>query len=592
MSDNAELCFDYVIVGAGTAGSLLANRLSANSNSRVLLIEAGGRDDYHWIHIPVGYLYCIGNPRTDWLFQTQSEPGLGGRSLRYPRGKVLGGCSSINGMIYMRGQSRDYEAWAQTTQDPAWSWQACLPYFKFTEDHHLGPTSLHGAKSTVELEPLHSFSGTQSDAQKSASSAYLQTLKLQNAGGEWRVEQQRLQWNVLEDFAQACEQAGIHKTPDFNTGNNFGVGYFEVNQSKGMRWNTAKAFLRPTCYGRSNFEMWTHAHVAKLELSRESDGRLKCSAVDVLTSRGKIKVQCAREVILCAGAVATPQLLQLSGIGDPDLLARFGIEPHLNSPGVGANLQDHLQLRSIFKVQNAQTLNTLSRSWWGKVKMGLEYAMHRSGPLSMAPSQLGVFTKSDPSLEWPDLQYHVQPLSLGAFGEPLHDFDAMTASVCNLNPSSRGFIRLQSSDPKAPPLIAPNYLSTEEDRAKAVRSIRLTRHLMQQSAMAKYSPQEFLPGERHQSDAELETMAGQIGTTIFHPVGTARMGEKGDPFAVLDSRLRVQDHQRGDCVKGLRVVDASAMPSITSGNTNSPTLMMAEKAAHWIAQDHPQDFTH
>jgi choline dehydrogenase len=424
------------------------------------------------------------------------------------------------------------------------------------------------------------------DSQVRASTAYLQSLKLQNAGGEWRVEKQRLHWQVLEDFSLACEQASIPKTLDFNSGNNFGVGYFEVNQSKGIRWNTAKAFLRPTCYGRSNFEMWTHAHVSKLELTRQGNGQLKCSGLEVLTSSGRIKVQCLREVLLCAGAVATPQLLQLSGIGDQEELSRLGIQPVLHSPAVGANLQDHLQLRSIFKVHHTQTLNTLSRSWWGKLQMGLEYLLRQSGPLSMAPSQLGVFTKSDPSLLWPDLQFHVQPLSLGAFGEPLHEFDAMTASVCNLNPSSRGHIRLQSTDPKTPPLISPNYLSTPEDRRKAAQAIRITRLLMQQPAMAKYSPLEFSPGAQHQSDAELEIMAGQIGTTIFHPVGTARMGAKGDLGTVLDSRMRVQDHQRSDWVQGLRVVDASAMPTITGGNTNSPTLMMAEKAAHWIAQDH------
>jgi len=592
MSEHAELSFDYVIVGAGTAGSLLANRLSANPNVRVLLIEAGAKDDYHWIHIPVGYLYCIGNPRTDWLYQTQSEPGLGGRSLRYPRGKVLGGCSSINGMIYMRGQSRDYDAWANATQDASWSWQSCLPYFKFTEDHHLGASLNHGSKGAVDFSLLSAPNNAAPDLHPQATHAYLKDLQRQQAGGEWRVERQRLQWAVLEDFASACEQAGIPKTSDFNAGNNFGVGYFEVNQSKGIRWNTAKAFLRPTCYGRANFEMWTHAHVSKLELARQNNGQLKCSGLEVLTSSGKIRVSSTQEVILCAGAVATPQLLQLSGIGEPHALSQLGIEPQLASPGVGANLQDHLQLRSIFKVQNTQTLNTLSRSWWGKAKMGLEYLMHRRGPLSMAPSQLGVFTKSDPSLDWPDLQYHVQPLSLGAFGEPLHDFDAMTASVCNLNPSSRGHVRLASADPKAAPLIQPNYLSTEEDRQKAAKAIRLTRALMQQSAMAKYSPTEYLPGEQYQSEYELQAMAGQIGTTIFHPVGTARMGAKGDPFAVLDSRFRVQDHQRGDCVQGLRVVDASAMPNITSGNTNSPTLMMAEKAAQWIAQDHAQNSIH
>jgi choline dehydrogenase len=570
-----ELTFDYIIVGAGTAGALLANRLSANASKRVLLIEAGGKDDYHWIHIPVGYLYCIGNPRTDWLYHTEAQTGLNGRSLRYPRGKVLGGCSSINGMIYMRGQSRDYAQWANATQDDNWNWSSCLEDFKFHEDHYLGANAFHGAKHSTQHHPTNS----------DASSVYEQTLAFKTAGGEWRVEKQRLDWPILNAFAKACEQHGIAPTNDFNAGNNEGVGYFEVNQRSGWRWNTAKAFLRPACYARDNFEMWTRAQVCRVLLETSVDGIQRCSGVEVFTGQEKLIVNARHEVILCAGSIGSPHILQLSGIGDPTHLKSIGIVPLVDLPGVGENLQDHLQIRTIFKVSNTRTLNTLSKSWWGKAKMGLEFMLSQSGPMSMAPSQLGVFTKSDAALEWPDLQYHVQPLSLEAFGEPLHDFDAITASVCNLNPSSRGHVHAKTPYFQDPPLINPNYLSTKEDMDKAAKSIALTRKIVAQKALLPFAPQEIKPGAQFQSEEDLSRLAGDIGTTIFHPVGTAQMGRLGAQGAVLDSQMRVQNG-RGGIIHGLRVVDASAMPTITSGNTNSPTLMMAEKAAKWIAVTH------
>ncbi len=565
MSENT---FDYIIVGGGTAGSLLANRLSADARKRVLLIEAGKKDDYHWVHIPVGYLYCIGNPRTDWLYQTEPAAGLNGRTLRYPRGKVLGGCSSINGMIYMRGQSRDYDQWAAITGDDSWRWDQSLPYFLLHEDHHKGAHALHGAKGSKS--PLLDRELPQG--------SYLHTLRGRGAGGEWRVDKQRLRWEVLDAFAQAAQQAGIPATDDFNRGNNEGVSYFEVNQKEGWRWNTAKAFLRPTCYGRPNFELWTKAQVSKLLIDKPADGRLRCTGVQVWSGTEMVKVQARCEVILSAGSIGSVQILELSGIGDADLLRERGITPVHHLPGVGANLQDHLQIRTVYKVQNARTLNTLANSLWGKAMIGAEYLFKRTGPMSMAPSQLGAFTKSDPSRPWPNIQYHVQPLSLDAFGEPLHRFPAITASVCNLNPSSRGSVHIKTPRFEDAPAIAPNYLSTDEDRQVAADSLRVTRRILQQPAMAKYQPEEFKPGPQYQTDEELARLAGDIASTIFHPVGTTRMGREDDPMAVLNARLQV----RG--VAGLRVVDAGAMPTITSGNTNSPTLMIAERAAQWIAE--------
>ena len=563
--------FDYIVIGGGTAGCLLANRLSADASKRVLLVEAGRRDDYHWIHIPVGYLYCIGNPRTDWLYNTEPDAGLNGRSLRYPRGKALGGCSSINGMIYMRGQARDYDHWAQLTADGNWNWDNALPYFKLHEDHHKGPDAMHGAR------------GTAPELMRDDKDPYRKVLRHRNAGGEWRVEKQRLRWDVLDAFALAAQQAGIPATSDFNRGTNEGVGYFEVNQKQGWRWNTAKAFLRPTCYGRPNFEMWTSAQVSRLVIERSPEGQLRCTGAEVWTGHAKVTVTASREVILSAGSIGSPQLLQLSGIGPAALLQRHGIEVLQDTPGVGANLQDHLQIRAVFKVKGVKTLNTLAGSLRGKAAIALEYLFKRSGPMSMAPSQLGAFTRSSPEREHPNLEYHVQPLSLDAFGEPLHDFPAFTASVCNLNPTSRGHVQIRSARFEDAPAITPNYLSTPEDRQIAADSLRLTRRIASQPALAAYQPEEWKPGVQFQTDEELARLAGDIATTIFHPVGTTKMGQfegpQADPMAVVDSRLRV----RG--VAGLRVVDAGVMPTITSGNTNSPTLMIAEKAAQWIVAD-------
>ena len=546
--------FDYIIVGAGTAGCLLANRLSADPSKRVLLIEAGRKDDYHWIHIPVGYLYCIGNPRTDWRYKTEADAGLNGRALLYPRGKTLGGCSSINGMIYMRGQARDYDHWADLTGNPEWRWNAVLPDFKRHEDHWR----------------LDEPEGVQPDFKK------LHGNLSTGSTGEWRIEKQRLRWDVLDAFALAAQQAGIPATDDFNRGTNEGVGYFEVNQKSGWRWNTAKAFLRPTCYERPNFEVWTSSQVSRLLVEAQPDGSKRCTGVNVWNGKEMVTAHASREVILSAGSIGSPQILQLSGIGPAALLQQHGIAVAHDAPGVGANLQDHLQIRAVFKVQGVTTLNTLANSLWGKAKIGLEYALSRSGPMSMAPSQLGAFTRSSADQPHPNLEYHVQPLSLDAFGSPLHSFPAFTASVCNLNPTSRGTVHIRSPKFEDAPAIAPNYLSTPEDRKVAADSLRVTRHIAAQPALAQYKPEEWKPGTQFQTDNELARLAGDIATTIFHPVGTTRMGQDDDPMAVLDSQMRV----RG--VAGLRVVDAGAMPTLTSSNTTAPTLMMAEKAAAWI----------
>jgi choline dehydrogenase len=551
--------FDHVIVGAGTAGCLLANRLSADPRKRVLLIEAGAHDDYHWIHIPVGYLRCIGNPRTDWMYRTEPEPGLNGRSLRYPRGKVLGGCSSINGMIYMRGQARDYDGWAALTGEDAWRWERCLRLFMRHEDHHGAARATAGGDADF--------------------------ARFHGVGGEWRVERQRLHWPVLEAFAEAAQQAGIPRSEDFNRGDNEGVGYFEVNQRAGLRWNAARAFLRPTCYGRPNFELWTGAQVARLLLEPDPAGAapLRCIGCEVQTPNGRETVRVRGELLLTAGAIGSPQLLQLSGLGPAALLQHHGIAVAADLPGVGENLQDHLQLRSIYRLDVArrgQTLNTRSASAWGRTLIGLEYALRRRGPMSMAPSQLGAFVRSSAQRRWPDLEYHVQPLSLEAFGEPLHDFDAITASVCHLNPTSRGTVHLRSARFDEAPAIAPRYLSTDADRRVAAEGLRFTRRIVAQPALAPFRPRELKPGPEVTTDEALVTAAGDIGTTIFHPVGTCRMGRSDEAAAVVDPRLRV----RG--VAGLRVVDASVMPTITSGNPNSPVLMIAEQAAAWIAVEH------
>lgn len=523
--------FDYIIIGAGTAGCVLANRLTRDTRTRVLLVEAGGSDNYHWVHIPVGYLYCIGNPRTDWMMKTASEPGLNGRSLVYPRGKVLGGCSSVNGMIYMRGQAADYERWRQMG-NVGWGWDDVLPYFLKSEDHHGGRTELHGA------------------------------------GGEWKVSKQRLTWDILRAVQEGAKEFGIMPRADFNDGNNEGSGFFEVNQKRGLRWNAARGFLRPALK-RPNLKLVTHALTEKLLLEGKR-------VVGIRYRQGGIvhEVRTRGEVLLAAGAINSPKLLELSGIGNAAVLAKLGIAVAHESRDVGENLQDHLQIRTVFKVDGVKTLNQSFNSVFGKARIALEYALRQSGPMSMAPSQFGMFTKSDPSRETPDLEYHVQPLSTDRLGDPLHPFPAITVSVCNLRPDSVGSVHADTPEPAVQPHIKLNYLAAQSDREVAVKAVRQARQIMTARALERYRPQEILPGVEYDKDDELLPVIGNIATTIFHPVGTCRMGV--DQHAVVDPELRVNG------VAGLRVIDASIMPKIVSGNTASPVVMIAEKAADII----------
>ena len=537
MARELEGSYDYIVVGSGTAGCIVANQLSQDPACRVLVLEAGGLDNWIWYHIPVGYLFAIGNPRSDWMFRTVPEPGLNGRSLAYPRGKVIGGSSAINAMIAMRGQAADYDSWEEMGLR-GWSWCDVLPHFRRMEDHFLGASDLHGAN------------------------------------GGWRVEPPRIKWAVLDAVHAAAEEMGVPASADFNTGDNEGVGYFHVNQKRGRRWSSARGFLKPALKrGNLRLETGVVADTVLIENNRATGVRYLIGGQQcVARARG--------EVILCAGSIGSVQIMQRSGLGPPGWLAEAGIDVVKGIEGVGRNLQDHLQQRAIYRVSGVPTLNMMYRSMARRALMGAEYALLRRGPLTMAPSQLGIFTRSSPSHARCNIQFHIQPLSLDRFGEPLHDFPAITVSACNLRPTSRGEVRIESADPDAMPIIAPNYLSTDADRQVAADAIRCTRRLMAQPALQKFSPVEYLPGAGvGDDDAGLALAAGDIGTTIFHPVGTIRMGAADDDDAVVDARLRVKG------IDGLRVIDASVMPTIPSGNTNTPTAMIAMKGAAMALED-------
>ncbi len=531
--------FDYIIIGAGSAGCVLANRLTGDGRKRVLLLEAGGRDINPWIHVPVGYFKTMHNPNTDWCYKTEPDAGLNGRSIDWPRGKTLGGSSSINGLIYIRGQHQDYDHWRQLG-NTGWSYTDVLPYFKRSEHQERGEDQFHGIN------------------------------------GELWVTNIRARRDVCDAFIAAAVELGIPRTDDFNGQRQEGAGYFQLTSRKGLRCSAATAFLNPA-KGRRNLEIITHAHVESL-LFNNTDDPLKVTGVRYSVQRRPQEacLQPGGELILSAGAIGSPQILQLSGIGPGDLLHEHGIEVRKDMPGVGENLQDHLQIRMIYEV-NVPTLNDEINNFFRRMLIGMDYVSRRKGPMAMGASQVCIFCKTRGELETPDIQFHFQPLSADKPGIEMHRFSGITSSVCQLRPESRGRIIIQSPDPHVYPKIQPNYLSDPLDRETAIRAMRLSRRLVKTRALSPFIVAERIPGERTETDEDLLEAARNISQTIYHPTSTCKMGR--EPLAVVDERLRVHG------VRGLRVADASIMPTICSGNTNAPVIMIGEKASDMILED-------
>ena len=532
--------YDYIIVGAGSAGCVLANRLSADSSVRVLLLEAGGRDINPWIHVPVGYFKTLHNKNTDWCYKAEPDPGLNGRALDWPRGKTLGGSSSINGLLYVRGQREDYDTWAQLG-NKGWSYDDVLPLFKRSERHENGASEYHGGGET----------------------------------GGLAVSQIRAKSKIAEAFIGAAVEMGVPRSDDFNGVEQEGAGYFQQTARNGFRCSSAKAFLNPV-KNRPNLDIITHAHTQNLTFAADDPKRV--TGVRYLRKGVEQAAQLANggEVVLSAGAIGSPQLLELSGIGQPDVLQAAGIETRHALPGVGECLQDHLQIRLVYEV-NVPTLNDAINSFVRRIGIGMQYVFMRKGPMSLGASQVCIFAKSMEGLATPDIQFHFQPLSAEKPGIEMHPFSGITSSVCQLRPESRGHIHIKTPNAGDHPKIVPNYLSATADQLCAIRAVRFARAMTQTSALSPFIVREHVPDNDPKTDEELLAAARSISQTIYHPTSTCKMGS--DTLAVVDDRLRVHG------LRGVRIADASIMPTIPSGNTNAPAIMVGEKASDMILED-------